>query len=273
MFTLFSNNEIKLSTSEEKAQTALTFIEVLKPKIFLIIDEIRTNRFSYESFCFSRNSSSGLTRVSGFYLIVNQRTKKVYLGSTSNLAQRKGEHHAALFDPTKRKKLLNTFKFDLDEGQPTDFYFVPLLGISKEFINGFFEPKEFRDYFDRQIEMPLLIEFLNENNPYHTFFYNVKTLGVFDIKNTYGGTPQSGLPSQAIFYENYAWESVTAAAICLNVSGKSIRNKREMGVFKNISQSQFQNFNGHKIKKADAERYFNEKRQEFLTLKQKLGFR
>lgn len=190
-----------------------------------------------------------------------------------NLAQRKGEHRVALFDSTKRKKLSNSFKPDLDTGQPTDFYFVPLLGFSKKLINGSFEPKEFSKYLDEQIEMPILAEFFQEDNPYRNFFYNVKTLGVFSIENKYGGTPQNGSPSQAVFFENYAWENVTAAAISLKVSSKSIRNKREQGLFKNISQNQFQNFDGYKIERAVAERYFDYKHQEFLTFKKNLGFR
>lgn len=72
MFILLSNNDIQFSTSDEKAQTAATIIQLLKRQILLIIDEIKTNRFSYDSFGFSRNSSSGLTNLSGFYLIVNQ---------------------------------------------------------------------------------------------------------------------------------------------------------------------------------------------------------
>jgi len=204
IFKLFTDNEINFSNLEQKQKASAPVIEYLKSKLYVILDQIKTNTFFYDSFVFLKNNKSGLTNVSGVYLIINRQTQKVYLGSTKNLAQRKGEHRLSLFDPTKSHKLLNSLKLDLETGKPTDFYFVPLCGFPKTFATKHFEQKEFQDFLDRQIEMLILTEFLNEQNPYSSFFYNVKTLGVFEIQNKYGGSFLSGLPSQAIMFENYA---------------------------------------------------------------------
>lgn len=270
MFRILQLNEIQFSTFEEKEQTASNLLLLLMSYVRFIITSIKTNEFLYDNYSFDRQSTSGLTKMTGFYLIVNKRTKKIYFGTTTNLAQWKGEHKSGLFKQ-QNKKLLNSFRVDLQSGEPTDFYFVPLVGFSKAFAQEYFSnSKDLQVYLETKIEEPFLETFLQE---FPNTFYNVKTNSRFEKGNKYGGTPQSGSPSIAVMFENYAWESVTAAAVSLNVAAKSICNKRDAGLFQNISKNEFALFKGSRIFQAGAKDFFVNKPDQLRSLKQRLGFR
>lgn len=128
-------------------------------------------------------------------------------------------------------------------------------------------------FLDIQVERPLLEEYLSSTSQHVSLFYNEKTIGTFTQGNVYGGSPNSGASNKPLMFQNYAWESVSAAANSLLKERKSIREKRKRGVFQEISLEAFNNFVGIKISNADAKGFFQDKPQELQTLKKDLGLR
>ena len=252
-------------------------VQQTKPIIIEILTNLKNKTWDSSKFTFKRQSSSNLTHKAGLYLIVNNKTNKIYLGSSSNLAQRKGEHNNYLSNPQKAHKLSPLIQKDLETGNKDDFFFVPLTGVdSSNLTNSSLDLKLF---FDLEIESRILEDFLNPNSilgkSNHTSFYNQKTIGVFQKDNPYGGHPKSGLPKKPICFENYAWESISGSARCLGVTPKTIRNKlKEFGQqFKVISPVEFSNFNGVIINDLTGFNYFETRQDELKVLKKKLNLK
>lgn len=130
-----------------------------------------------------------------------------------------------------------------------------------------------RAFLDFKVETPILCEFLDPEGHYFSFFYNGKVTGTFLLGNTFGGTPQSGQASHAICFENYAWESISAAAKSLKKDRKSIRNRLERHLFQSLSKQEFEEFQGFQILNKQADTFFDQRAEELHTLLQRLGFR
>lgn len=168
---------------------------------------------------------------------------------------------------------------DLLTGQASDFYFVPIVGFSRSNVIGFTNTsqqavsRKLMSFLDLKVEQPLLIEYLSSTYKYSSLFYNEKIIGNFTQGNAYGGSPRSGVPNRPLIFENYAWESLSAAATSLEKDRKSIRLKRDSGKLQAISLEEFNNFVGIKITNAEASNFFQDKQQELQTLKQKIGLR
>ncbi len=84
-------NEI-LDFSKPTDGFALFLIQKAKPLIDNILVQMAQGTFDFGSYSFDKQPQSGLTKQAGLYLIVNKGKNKVYLGGTSNLAQRKGDY-------------------------------------------------------------------------------------------------------------------------------------------------------------------------------------
>lgn len=267
---------ISFSTETSVANLACTMISIAKKEVERIISSVLNGTFDYEAFSFT-NESKGLTNVVGLYMIVNRRSKKVYLGGSVNLAQRRREYKSYLNNNTG--KVYKTMRDDLLKGQANDFYFVPLVGFHRSSVTGLTNTseqansKQLMSFFDIQVEQPLLEEYLSSTSQYVSLFYNEKTIGTFTQGNVYGGSPNSGSANKPLMFQNYAWESVSAAAYSLSKERKSIREKRKRGVFQEISLEEFNDFVGIKITNANAEGFFKDKPQELQTLKKDLGLR
>jgi hypothetical protein len=89
-------------------------------------------------------------------------------------------------------------------------------------------------FLEDYVESILLIHYLSSN--LKGVFYNQKVVGAFEKGNLYGGSPKSGKPSQAVCFQNYAWESESAAASSFDVDKKLLRTKIDNG-FINIAKS------------------------------------
>lgn len=265
------NENIDLSTVESCDKAAKSLLDIIKPHINKIIASILQGTFDYTKFTFARTVGSGLTNMGGLYLVINKATKKFYLGGASNLAQRKGEHKAALKNPKKPKvKLSYTFKEEVFLGN-SDFYFVPLLIFKADTVivntaNKSTKNQQIAQFLDQYVEKPLLEGYLSSN--LQSNFLNVKTVGRFEIGNTFGGAPNSGQPNKAVFYGNYAWESITAAALTFNVAPRSIRFSIEKNKIQRLTEEEFNLFPYVKISKDEAKTYFqkNNKIQELNKL-------
>lgn len=272
-FTCFySETEIDFSTELEKQQSTKRICELLNENIHILLQHVKGGQFDSTFFSFEKKKRSGLTKCAGLYAIVNSRTQKIYVGGTTNLSQRKGEHKKGLLDGIRSTKFLKSFEIDLQIGEASDFSFVPLVVLPKSVCQYFLNGKEFQKFIEEKLETPLLQEFLS-NPEDSVFFYNRKITGLFQRNNTFGGSPQSGIPNQAIQYEEYAWESVSAAAKSLQVDRKSIRNKRDQGIFSPLTQIEYENFQGTQISNVNAENFFVSRVEKLFSLKNSLGFR
>lgn len=228
---------LDLSSEENKQNSAKELILFAKTAILNIISEIQKETFDYSPYCFNKTRESNLTNKSGLYLIVNENVKKIYLGSTLNLAQRKGEYNQNFSNPNRIAKVNSSMRNDLTVSNSTVFYFVPLIAIPSS------DSREIRQqlsiFFDLQVEKPLLEDFIDKNSTVKNVFYNQKTVGSFQPNNTFGGTPQSGIPSKPTRCGNFAWESLSACAISMKVDRKTIRNKIKKGLFEEIENVLF----------------------------------
>lgn len=270
-------------SAEERKVLANSFIRAAETQVQITISLLNRGLISVETYSFEKTQSSGLTNLVGLYLIVNTRTKKIYLGGTNNLAQRKGEYNQSFTNSTRQKKLSKSMQKDLAEGGFKDFCFIPIVGILQKNLtpNVSFNQstalkelkREISNFIDFEVEQPLLDKFLNPNTETFQMFYNEKTIGSFTKGNSFGGSLKSGSPNQPLMYENYAWESVSAAAKSLGKDRKTIRNRKDLGVFIEISVNDFNSFQGNKIQNSEAETYFSDKVQELQVLKQKLKFK
>ena len=266
---------IPFSTEMSVDNLIWTMISIAKKEVERVILSVLNDTFNYQAFSFA-NDSTGLTKMVGLYMIVNRRTKKVYLGGSVNLAQRRREYKSYL---NKKTKVYKTMREDLLKGQASDFYFVPLVGFPRSSVTGLTNTseqansKELMRFLDFQVEQPLLEEYLSSTYQYTSLFYNEKTIGTFTQVNTYGGSPNSGSANKPLMFQNYVWESVSAAANSLSKERKSIRAQRKPTKFQEISLEEFNNFVGVKITNNNAKAFFKDKPQELQTLKRDLGLR
>lgn len=273
-------NSVDLQTKEKFTKNIYKTVET---KIFQIFEQMQNNTFPFDLYSFRKNPISGLTGIPGIYVFLNKKTKKLYLGSTGNLSQRKGEHSRDLSNENPKYKLLKVFVEDLQSGNNTDFVFVPLLGFQISSIsvkqtdenidrNQFFlSKKTFQTFLEFEIETPLLEYFLSSE--FQEFFYNKKTTGTFLPNNQFGGSPQSGSASKSVKFENYAWESISSAAKTFKKDRKLIRNRVNQNGFSMISDEEFRNFSGLKIFNHQAETFFDSNPSELNRLRQSLNFR
>lgn len=202
-------------------------------------------------------------------MIINRANKRVYLGGAANLAQRKGEHSLNLSNPNRITKLQLPMRDDLKIGTAENFYFVPIIffntnNVIKSQIAQDSYNQQVASFLDNYVERLLLEYYLTSN--LQQVFYNVKTVGTFEIGNTFGSLGNGGLPPNAISYKKYAWESVSAAANTFNVDRKLIREKRNNGIMFAITTEEFNNFSGVKITNADALEFSKAKPKEYNVL-------
>jgi hypothetical protein len=241
-----------------------------------VLDQLKQGTFPSSAYPFSKVLNSGLTGLAGVYLIVNTKTMKIYLGGASDLAQRKGDHKRNFTDPNRLKKVYPALREDLASGSLKDFCYVPLLGFNCGNVVGLTgtgtRNQEVMNFLDSEVESILLEEFIGVDSNIKQYFYNTKTIGQFQEGNTYGGAPQSGSQDRPLSFENYAWESVKAAATCLGCDRKMIRLKRDAGLVKEISSEEYKAFTGIQISNKEAATFFNGKEEELLVLRKKLGF-
>lgn len=274
-FTLLTQ-KISFSAENNLLEIARTMISTTKKEVDMIISNVLKDSFDFDSFSLTTYDVNFKNLV-GLYLIVNRKSRKFYLGSSIDLAQRKREYRSYL--NTNSKKLYKTMREDRVTGQASDFYFVPLVGFHRTNVTGFINAsqqainKSLRTFLDFEVEEPLFVSYLDPKAKYASLFYNKKTIGIFVKGNVEGGSFQSGLPNQPLMFENYAWESVSAAAKSLEKDRKSIRLQRNPGKFKAISIEEFQNFAEIRISNASASTFFKDRPEELLKLKRKLGLR
>jgi hypothetical protein len=268
----------KVDISAEKAKdTAKMLADLIKPKVLTVLEQLKQGTFPASNYPFEKVMNSGLTGLAGVYLIVNQKTMKIYLGGASDLAQRKGDHKRNFTDPGRLQKVSPALREDLASGSFQDFCFVPLLGFSRNNVLGLTQThtlnQEIVSFLDTEVESLLLEELIGVDSKIKQYFYNTKTIGKFQEGNTYGGAPQSGTQDRPLSFENYAWESVKAAATSLDCDRKMIRLKRGAGIVKEISPEEYTAFTGIRISNKEAATFFNGKEEELLVLRQKLGFK
>lgn len=271
---------IDLSSEMGLNQTVNVMLSITIPLLNTVLIDLKNANIPFENFTFQRNTQSGLTNRCGLYLIVNKNNKKIYLGSSQNLALRKADYNRNFNNPDRLPKVLGSMREDLQNDGPESFFFIPLLVFerSKVLYNNTTtaetEDKQFKNFLDLHLENALLTHYLSPTSEYKNLFYNVKTIGVFQPRNTYGGSPTSGKASKCLrFKDEYAWESISGAALSLLVDRHTIRNLKDRGKLIEISMTEFNEFTGIKIQNIDANSFFTqpENHRKFLKLRGSKG--
>jgi len=266
---------LDLSTESSQNQVVPLLIEKARAKLFEVINGTLNQTINLEDYSFVRNPRSQLTNIAGIYLIVSPLTQKFYIGSASNLAQRKGDHKRNYTNDSRRDPIMRPFRATNIE----NIYFVPILTLPINLVNGLnFDSQtlgtfnqQLQRFFDRKVESVLINEVLTDSY-YVRFITNTRDVGAFQPQNTFGGTPQSGQQDKPVAYRNlYAWESISAAAECLGRDRKTIRNKQIQGILTYLTKEEYENFPGQKISNRDSFTIFQSRQEELYNLKQAIS--
>lgn len=273
------------SSDKQKKNFAKTLVDIGKKQIDNVIQLLSNDKVSSESQDYGFDVKiPGLYGMPGVYVIVNTETKKLYIGGSSNLSNRRSTYKFNMLKPlsgsprSRKDKLSKLIREDLNQGKIDDFCFIPIIGIQKANLSGFevspSQSVQIQRFIDLEVEQALLDFYLNSANQTSVSFYNVKTVGAFNIGNTFGGAPYSGSPDRPLTYGKYAWQSVSAAATSLKKDRKAIRERLKKGQFRNLTVEEYDNFQGKKISNQDASTYFTGAREaELKALLSQLKFR
>ena len=260
--------------------TAKPLIIIAKNLIDIAINEVLNDTFNYEKYPWGRVVGSNLTGKSGLYLIINKVKKRVYLGSTQDLSQRKGEHSFCFRNQEyntrndQRVRIPPKMREDSANGQVTDFHFVPLLIIATPDIQ--LGPElTISQFLDQHVESLLLTDYLSESHPHANLFYNSKTVGQFQTGQQVTRSPLSGQAKAAIAYRDIiAWSSVSLAADMLDVDRGTVRNRRTQGILNNLSSGEFDDFTGTKIKNSEeAQAFIQNNPEAYSAIRSALSLR
>lgn len=205
-----------------------------------LITAIDSNCFIYDDYSLKRDSQSNLTNKKGIYALVDRNSKKIYVGGTINLAGRKANYNFDLFNQSRYHKLSPEIRKVIVDNpvRAADFYFVPLVIVEAKNQNELVTHHQIV-VLDK-IEEKVLENFLSSSKKER--FYNLKTTNKFQKNNSYGGSAKSGRPNKPIRFQNYALESVSAAAKHLQWDRKTIRNFIARGILKDLTFDEWQNF-------------------------------
>jgi hypothetical protein len=266
------NGVFDLSIAAQRTQLASMFIQMAEATLQTLMAQLLAGSLVLTNYSWNRQRGSGLTKQAGIYVLVNVPLQKVYLGGTSNLAQRKGEYKSWLSDPSRHAKLPNAIEADIKVGKLEDFCFVPLVIIPQSRLtvgSTVAVGKEISKFLDLAVEQRMLQTLLAQPAAAQTV-YNQKTVGTFVIGNQQGGSPQSGSSNKAVMFGTYAWESKSAAAKSLGKDRKTIRNYTDAGKFKEITTAAYEAFSGTRISNKDAASFFDGKADQLKDLKDAL---
>jgi hypothetical protein len=209
--------------------------------------------FTGELLPLNRVKNSGLTHKAGLYLLFCPKTNKIYIGSTGDLAQRKGEHTQSIQNPNAQRKIVvieqDIQKFNLGR---EDFQFVVITRInpvlSAEIANECSDNIGNNDtkisFFYLMVEETIL-RILFKDPKINQFLYNSKTTSAFQKGNSGGAHGKGGAPKKPVANNFGAWESVSLAAkYNNNVSKKTIRNwiKSKKDGWCNITLEEFKKY-------------------------------
>jgi hypothetical protein len=244
------------------------YIQIVQTTIDQVIDVFMAQRLPVKPFKIvtKRDSKSGITGKAGFYLIFNLKNKNVYLGETINLATRKATYMQGMREATKvsaEKAQEGGYALSLDKqlrkftivkqvqlkiSDIEDFIFVPVvISDNSQFRYLATNEKAKRKDIDRfllEIETMVLKRLINRG----LNLYNQKFGGLFEKKNKFGGSPNSGTPSLHIKIGNVAFESVSCAAQSLGVTRKTIRNYiTKYASVDYLTEEQWTNWTGEKV--------------------------
>nr|ALO21639.1 putative GIY YIG homing endonuclease [Stephanosphaera pluvialis] len=122
---------LDLRTPESYEQTVDSIVTMAKPINSTLLNNMVNDlpvTFPYQNYGFGRTPNSGLTKQAGLYIIINKEAKKIYLGGSTNLAQRKGEYKLSFTNPNRLHKVSPNMREDLALHGPGSF-FLFLLSI------------------------------------------------------------------------------------------------------------------------------------------------
>lgn len=113
---------LDLSSEMGLNQTVNVIISITIPLLNTVLIYLKNANIPFENFTFQRNTQSGLTNRCGLYLIVNKNNKKIYLGSSQNLALRKADYNRNFNNPDRLPKVMGSMREDLQNDGPESFF-------------------------------------------------------------------------------------------------------------------------------------------------------
>ena len=169
----------------------------------------------------------GLTNVAGVYVLYSKPTKKVYIGTSTNLSQRKGEHSKDIKSQVKGVPLILS---DVTTLQLTvsDFEFLPIAQLDENLIAKIENSSDSSitnkvQNFYLKVEEKLLEELFADPSILPRL-YNSKTSSAFTVGNPGGSHGKGGIPKEPLAFLDYAWESKNKASSCVGRDRKTISN-------------------------------------------------
>lgn len=158
--------------------------------------------------------STGLWLTPGFYLVLNRKTKRILIGQTTNLSERRGDYAKQTSTFPLAIQLSAQVRAEIRAGITVtkDFYFIPLVTI-----RGGLAPSKI-DSVLKNVEDKLLIAIpLAEKELY----YNRQGTVFADKIDT---------AAKPIAFQTYRWESISAAQRYLTYATTTLKSWASLGV-------------------------------------------
>lgn len=235
---------INLVSESEKKSSVQILIPIIYRLVYQVVDQIKAKNFPVDQFKLENKLRIGMSGKSGFYLLVNLKNMRCYLGETCNLGTRKADYTFALRETkagNSSEKISRPIRNEISEktSEIADFLWIPLLMISPNlycFKNKQATPEktlkklqnEEKSSFLCEIENPVLTKLFEEQK---ISLYNTKTSSNFEKGHKFGGTKASGQPAKPIQMGKFAFESIACASQALGVHRKTIRLAKEKFLF------------------------------------------
>lgn len=209
-------NELVVECAQVLESCHTQVVSLFKRETNNIISQLRNNTLPSEAYNFSA-VLVGLTGKNGLYLLANIRKHKLYIGSTTDLSDRKRTYRSGFNHAHSRKKLPAEIRKEVEDGESSidDFVFIPVVQIS----DNSFETKGQAKDFVTEVEDKLLAD-LDPSEKH--LYYNRRGTVFFE--------PGSNKPKKLRFGA-YVWSSERAASNYCSLSRPVIRSYTALGVF------------------------------------------
>jgi hypothetical protein len=194
----------------------------------------------------------GFTNIAGLYVLYSKTTKKIYIGFSYDLSQRKGEHANSiknLSDKESKAIIADVKALSLNV---SDFEFFVIKQVDSNLADNItatgnpnINAEAQISNFLEQVEHAILTDFFTDPLIKQRL-YNVKTTSEF-TKGNPGGLPGKG-SSKPVAWNDFAWESKTKAESCFELGRKQIGKnaKDQKRGWRDVSKEEFDNWDPSK---------------------------
>lgn len=218
----------------------------LSEKVIQEIDqllELKPSLLLIKGLTIKRTPNSNLTNKPGLYLLCLPNVSMFYIGSSSNLAQRKGEHHRDIKNKTCRYGDIVILEHEDLEA----IRFIPLVVFDgKQVVSNisgcnldslFFQSKKEATEFFSEVELMTIDRIIKQHPDLVSAMLNKNTQNRFikGVTQTIRRSVFSGSTSKPVTDGEKIWPSVAEATRDLGVARKTIRNWIQKGEWSYVS--------------------------------------